>query len=306
MKAYIARGNATQLSYRKFVIVTVVAIVMLCVLAFFASLLPISDTQRNLNELLAYANDVSAITDKYDANSSYTKNLTFEDGDISWINNTAMLDIYAFIDKTGFIVSFPSMGIAQIFSNDMSVIVSAYSNSLNTSDGRIINSVIAPQFSYALGTVSVLLPLEATASAFGFVAEQSEQAFVLSKPFQTKRLIVRATGSIDSYGAIEGASGFEDYYIFQYSTVDAAQTAYLKLLTSKYVLSVEPDLVLFLDSNETYLDSSTSETGEDCSDTYSTDAPISTYATAGSNSYRSWGASNSIMGFLDYNKSLNS
>lgn len=62
--------------------------------------------------------------------------------------------------------------------------------------------------------------------------------------FQTARLIVRANGKFNPYGALEDVSGFEDFHILQYESPEAAMEAYENLRTQKTVYSVAPDEVV--------------------------------------------------------------
>lgn len=51
--------------------------------------------------------------------------------------------------------------------------------------------------------------------------------------FQTARLIVRADGKFDRFGALEDISGFEDFHILQYESPEAAMEAYENLQVEK-------------------------------------------------------------------------
>ena len=70
----------------------------------------------------------------------------------------------------------------------------------------------------------------------------SEQEYTLLD-FQTARLIVRADGKFDIFGAKEHISGFEDFHILQYESPEAAMSAYEQLQRKKNVTEVTPDLV---------------------------------------------------------------
>lgn len=61
--------------------------------------------------------------------------------------------------------------------------------------------------------------------------------------FQTARLIVRADGKFNTYGALEDVSGFQDYHILQYDSPEAAMSAYGQLQKEKNILEVDIDLV---------------------------------------------------------------
>ena len=62
--------------------------------------------------------------------------------------------------------------------------------------------------------------------------------------FQTARLIVRANGNFNPYGALEDVSGFEDFHILQYESPEAAMEAFEKLQTQNAVYSAAPDEVV--------------------------------------------------------------
>ncbi len=88
-----------------------------------------------------------------------------------------------------------------------------------------------------------------TAQIQAFSARNSEEVTDSTKPeytlqdFQTARLIVRADGKFDEFGAKEHVSGFEDYHILQYDSPEAAMSAYGQLQKEKNILEVDIDLV---------------------------------------------------------------
>lgn len=74
--------------------------------------------------------------------------------------------------------------------------------------------------------------------------ENSDNIKYTLQDFQTARLIVRANGKFDKFGALEDVSGFEDFHILQYESPEAAETAYTNLQLEKNVTSIEPDLIV--------------------------------------------------------------
>ena len=62
--------------------------------------------------------------------------------------------------------------------------------------------------------------------------------------FQTARLIVRADGKFNTYGALEDVSGFQDYHILQYDSPEAAMSAYGQLQKEKNITKIAPDEVV--------------------------------------------------------------
>lgn len=74
------------------------------------------------------------------------------------------------------------------------------------------------------------------------VTDSTETEYTL-QDFQTARLIVRADGKFDEFGAKEHVSGFEDFHILQYESPEAAMDAYGQLQKEKNILEVDLDLV---------------------------------------------------------------
>ncbi len=70
----------------------------------------------------------------------------------------------------------------------------------------------------------------------------TEQEYTL-QDFQTARLIVRADGSFDDFGALEDISGFEDFHILQYKSSEEAMAAYDLLQSEKNITEVTLDEV---------------------------------------------------------------
>lgn len=82
-----------------------------------------------------------------------------------------------------------------------------------------------------------------------FSAQNSEEVTDITETeytlqdFQTARLIVRADGKFDEFGAKEHVSGFEDFHILQYESPETAMDAYGQLQKEKNILEVDIDLV---------------------------------------------------------------
>ena len=65
-----------------------------------------------------------------------------------------------------------------------------------------------------------------------------------SEDFQTCRLIVKADGAFNDFGAAEHIKGFMDFHILQYENETDTENAYNSLLTEKNVLSVSVDKIV--------------------------------------------------------------
>lgn len=92
---------------------------------------------------------------------------------------------------------------------------------------------------------SLYVPLDAVADFLGYETERLEDTLVLTRPYQTKRLIVKSPAEeLETYGAVREISGFHDLHILQYETEREARNACEKLMAADMVEYVEPDLVV--------------------------------------------------------------
>lgn len=73
--------------------------------------------------------------------------------------------------------------------------------------------------------------------------ENSDTIQYSLQDFQTARLIVRADGKFDKFGALEDVSGFVDFHILQYDSPEAAMLAFKQLQSEKNITEVTPDVV---------------------------------------------------------------
>lgn len=71
----------------------------------------------------------------------------------------------------------------------------------------------------------------------------AEQEYTL-QDFQTARLIVRADGKFNTYGALENVSGFEDFHILQYESPEAAMAVFEQIKHEKNITKIAPDEVV--------------------------------------------------------------
>ena len=92
--------------------------------------------------------------------------------------------------------------------------------------------------------------------------ENSDTIKYTLQDFQTARLIVRADGKFNKFGALEDVSGFKDFHILQYESPEAAKKAYDNLKSEKNVINVAPDEVVAPLQGEKVKTLSTSEIEE--------------------------------------------
>ncbi len=82
--------------------------------------------------------------------------------------------------------------------------------------------------------------------------------------FQSARLIIESTAPIMDEHAVEITNIYDDYYIIQYEDALTAQTAYKTFSEKNTILSIQPDCVVSLESEEIILtDASLEESIED-------------------------------------------
>lgn len=89
------------------------------------------------------------------------------------------------------------------------------------------------------------VPLNSMADFLGYDAEIVDEKIFLSRPYQTKRLIVKSTEEyMETYGAVQEISGFQDLHILQYETEEAAREAHKMFMLTDTVEYAEPDCVI--------------------------------------------------------------
>ncbi len=92
---------------------------------------------------------------------------------------------------------------------------------------------------------TMYVPLDTVAGFLGYEAAIEENKVLLTKPYQTKRLIVKSgEEKLETYGAVKEISGFRDLHILQYETEAQARAAQEKLLLTEGVRYAEPDTVV--------------------------------------------------------------
>lgn len=122
---------------------------------------------------------------------------------------------------------------------------------------NFIDGIVELTHEYDKGKEFVTSEENETAQIQAFSAQNSEEVTDITETeytlqdFQTARLIVRADGKFDEFGAKEHVSGFEDFHILQYESPKAAMYAYYELQSVKNVFNVAPDEVVDGSQGET-------------------------------------------------------
>lgn len=94
---------------------------------------------------------------------------------------------------------------------------------------------------------SAYTAFEDAAERFGYHYAESDGTVTITNEFQTARLIVKAKGKVDSFGALSAAEGYRDLHIFRYADAAAAYAAYQRFAVDPRVEYVQPSHHVQLD-----------------------------------------------------------
>lgn len=197
--------------------------------------------------------------------------------DITTQDNTYMIDGKTFSDITGSKIDYPTSDTIKISNQSATITLSN-----NTSIIRLDNENIdIMSEDVQIVDNNVMFPLEDVAVSLGYNVKVTDDSISLSRPYQSKRLIVKSTSPLDNYGAIKYVEGYNDIHIYQYSSEEKMLSAY------DYYNSLS--CVDYVEIDEIITTSSLSENTD-------------TYGLEDSFSYKSWGADS--MGVQDYSQYL--
>ncbi|MDR2046409.1 MAG: S8 family serine peptidase, partial [Clostridiales bacterium] len=146
----------------------------------------------------------------------------------------------------------------------------------------------------------LIVPLADTAEALGYSVTEKDDSFLLSRDFQTMRLLVEAFDGADLGYAAARADGYKNYgitnYALQYASEYDAKQAYDRLSADPKIVSVTPDTIVTLSDVES-ADGEAESGGESVFEPQVSSDP-SAYA------YKTWGAAATQMDFFNYNRYL--
>lgn len=89
-----------------------------------------------------------------------------------------------------------------------------------------------------------------TIEAVSLISTASVDTDIDYESFETKRLIVYSDESFDTCNAVEHLSGYENMHLLQYDSAESAITAYEYYCDNDVIDSVEPDVIVTLESYE--------------------------------------------------------
>lgn len=115
---------------------------------------------------------------------------------------------------------------------------------------NFIDGIVELTHEYDKGKEFVTSEGNETGQIQAFSAQNSEEVTDITETeytlqdFQTARLIVRANGKFDKFGALEDVSGFEDFHILQYESPETAMVAFKQIKDEKNITKIAPDEVV--------------------------------------------------------------
>lgn len=186
------------------------------------------------NVALAKTDDFEAFSKSFqtmmqNASDDYDKPIYINlDHDASLIDSTYMMDIATFSDITD----------VDVNSKEQSVEISNEFASLSFfEDENQEENQTAKFFDGEL-----FVPLTEVASNLGFEVEINQNTATLTRPYQTKRVVVETSKQVKSAEASYVAEGYGNLHIFQYETESQTKDAFNELKNNY------PDALVYLDS----------------------------------------------------------
>lgn len=138
---------------------------------------------------------------------------------------------------------------ATFFADGISVTVKNDSNVLTVNDlGTEYTVTAESEAEVTDGEVNV--PVYELMDSLGYSVQTVDKKAFINNSFFTKRLIVKCSGKIDTYGATDYLSGYKDLHILQYPDIETTKAAYIKYAEDDRVVYVEPDEIRIMQETE--------------------------------------------------------
>ncbi|MDR3185509.1 MAG: S8 family serine peptidase [Christensenellaceae bacterium] len=275
---------------------TYLSILLLLVVLIFSFSFFSAHTINTTDSLFSYVSQTDAIIAKYDANSQFTRDIAVEKSYLLAQSGIITIRSDKIIETKVADVNFLSTTEAVLTSGNHSVSLTEGSSYALVDEIKSVRLPKAPQFSYINSQRLVSFPFNDVVLALGYTITDNEESITLSKPFQSRRLIVQVDELLSTYGAVALADGYSNFNLLQYETEDETKYAYDRLLNDLSVELVQPDLIFFTTTEFTEVELFENEGGGE-----STTQP---YSTGAGYSYRTWGATSQYMDFVAYNEKL--
>ncbi len=140
--------------------------------------------------------------------------------DLKTIDNTLMVDTLTFKEITKSNVKLGGKT-CEVERNENSVLISVDDNTMLVNNKDIVVALKQPK----MKDNKFYFPLQEVAKNLGYQVLETQNKVILSNPFQTKRLIVSSSDSLDSKGAIKKVEGYNNLHIFEYKTEEECKIA---------------------------------------------------------------------------------
>ncbi|MCK9575153.1 MAG: leucine-rich repeat protein [Clostridia bacterium] len=161
-----------------------------------------------------FSSQLTSLISTYDI-EDYDNFVFDTEDDLSKSNNALMVKSDTFNRITGSRITKDNDNTFSITNNISSIDISTNDNLIFT-DSDEIYSLSQPA---ELDTNNNLIfPIEDVAKSMGYEIELTNAQLRLTRPYQTKRLIVKSNNKIDTQNAIASVSGYNDLHILQYAT----------------------------------------------------------------------------------------
>lgn len=144
----------------------------------------------------------------------------YKNDDLTKIDNSLMVDSETFSEITKSNVKLNGNS-CEISREDNTVLINANDNVMLVNNKDLIVTINEPK----VRDNKIYFSLQDVAGYLGYEIIETQDKIILSNPYQTKRLIVNSSKSLDSMGAIKKAEGYKDLHIFEYSSEDACKKA---------------------------------------------------------------------------------
>ena len=216
---------------KKSIIFPIVILLTLSVLSSFFLFIPTKKDSPLTNSV-----NIAKLIEKYSAGDKIVKTI---DDEFLTEEQDKKISINDFCNLTGTKYSEDDDYITLKY-NGFSANINKKNNYIVTTDGNVVCFE---------ENENNLYPIETIATSLGFEISYLNQETKLTRPYQTKRVIVKANGNFDTCGAIEVLNAFGNTYLLQYETEIDAKNAIENLNNQKEVEYAEANLIVSLDDD---------------------------------------------------------
>ena len=218
-------------SIKKLILFPIIILFALSVIGSFFLFLPTKETSSNY-----FDTNVAKLIEKYAAGKKVVKTI---DDEYLTEENEQKININDFCTFTGTKYSEDETYINLTY-GDFSVNINKTNNYIITTDGDVV---------YLEENENNLYPIDTLATNLGFQVSNKNDITKLTRPYQTKRVIVEANGKFDPVGAIEVVHCYDNTYLLQFTTETEAKQAIKELNLQKSVNFAEPNIIVGLDDD---------------------------------------------------------